>query len=48
VHRAGRRPPAAHRYDGIEHADAFIVDPHKWLFAPFDCTALLYRDHDAA
>ena len=32
------------RYDGIEHADSFIVDPHKWLFAPFDCAALLYRD----
>jgi glutamate/tyrosine decarboxylase-like PLP-dependent enzyme len=31
-------------YDGIELADSFIVDPHKWLFAPFDCAALLYRD----
>jgi aromatic-L-amino-acid/L-tryptophan decarboxylase len=31
-------------YDGIEYADSFIVDPHKWLFAPFDCAALLYRD----
>ena len=31
-------------YDGIEHADSFVVDPHKWLFAPFDCAALLYRD----
>jgi L-2,4-diaminobutyrate decarboxylase len=31
-------------YAGIEHADSFIVDPHKWLFAPFDCCALLYRD----
>jgi len=31
-------------YDGIEHADSFILDPHKWLFAPFDCAALLYRD----
>ncbi|WP_299445835.1 aminotransferase class V-fold PLP-dependent enzyme [uncultured Phycicoccus sp.] len=30
-------------YDGIEHCDSFIVDPHKWLFAPFDCCALLYR-----
>jgi len=35
-------------FDGIEHADSFIVDPHKWLFAPFDCCALLYRDPDAA
>jgi glutamate/tyrosine decarboxylase-like PLP-dependent enzyme len=33
-----------HRYQGIEQADSFVVDPHKWLFAPFDCAALLYRD----
>ena len=33
-----------HLFDGVEHADSFIVDPHKWLFAPFDCCALLYRD----
>ncbi len=31
-------------YAGIERADSFIVDPHKWLFGPFDCCALLYRD----
>ncbi|HEX9767489.1 MAG TPA: pyridoxal-dependent decarboxylase, partial [Nitriliruptorales bacterium] len=29
---------------GVERADSLIVDPHKWLFAPFDCAALLYRD----
>ncbi|MFE2347626.1 pyridoxal phosphate-dependent decarboxylase family protein [Kitasatospora cineracea] len=37
-------PSVRHRYDGIEHADSFVVDPHKWLFAPFDCAALLYRE----
>jgi L-2,4-diaminobutyrate decarboxylase len=29
--------------NGIEQADSFVVDPHKWLFAPFDCCALVYR-----
>ena len=37
-------PSVRARYAGIEHADSFIVDPHKWLFAPFDCCALVYRD----
>ena len=37
--------PSAHGlFDGVELADSFIVDPHKWLFAPFDCCALLYRE----
>ena len=37
-------PSVRHHFDGIEHADSFIVDPHKWLFAPFDACALLYRE----
>jgi L-2,4-diaminobutyrate decarboxylase len=37
-------PSVRARYIGIERADSFIVDPHKWLFAPFDSCALLYRD----
>jgi aromatic-L-amino-acid decarboxylase len=32
------------KYAGLELADSFILDPHKWLFAPFDCCALLYRE----
>ena len=41
-------PSVRRKYDGIEHADSFVVDPHKWLFAPFDCAALLYRDPSIA
>jgi glutamate/tyrosine decarboxylase-like PLP-dependent enzyme len=37
-------PSVRHLYAGIEHCDSFIVDPHKWLFAPFDCCALIYRN----
>jgi glutamate/tyrosine decarboxylase-like PLP-dependent enzyme len=35
-------------FNGIEHADSFIVDPHKWLFAPFDACALVYRNPELA
>jgi len=35
-------------FQGIERADSFIVDPHKWLYTPFDCAAVLYRDGAAA
>ncbi|XVX18752.1 pyridoxal phosphate-dependent decarboxylase family protein [Actinomycetota bacterium] len=41
-------PSVRSRYRGIERADSFIVDPHKWLFAPYDCCALIYRDPSKA
>lgn len=37
-----------HLFTGIRHADSFIVDPHKWLFAPLDCCALIYRNPTVA
>jgi glutamate/tyrosine decarboxylase-like PLP-dependent enzyme len=37
-------PSVRQLFDGIEHADSLIVDPHKWLFGPYDCCALIYRD----
>jgi L-2,4-diaminobutyrate decarboxylase len=37
-------PSVRERFAGIERVDSFIVDPHKWLFAPFDSCALIYRE----
>jgi L-2,4-diaminobutyrate decarboxylase len=37
-------PSVRDLFVGVERADSFIVDPHKWLFAPYDACALLYRD----
>jgi aromatic-L-amino-acid/L-tryptophan decarboxylase len=33
--------------DGIEHADSFVFNPHKWLFTNFDCSAHFVRDPEA-
>ena len=37
-------PSVRHLFNGIEKCDSFIVDPHKWLFAPYDACALIYRN----
>jgi aromatic-L-amino-acid decarboxylase len=39
---------AAAEINGLEQADSFILDLHKWLFTPFDCCALLYREPELA
>lgn len=41
-------PSVRHLFAGIEGADSFVVDPHKWLFAPYDACALLYRHPELA
>jgi aromatic-L-amino-acid decarboxylase len=31
---------------GVDHADSLVVNPHKWLFTPFDCSAFFTRKPD--
>jgi aromatic-L-amino-acid decarboxylase len=33
--------------DGIEKADSFVFNPHKWLMTNFDCSAYYVRDVEA-
>ena len=41
-------PSVRAKFNGVESADSLIVDPHKWLFAPFDACALIYRNPEIA
>ncbi len=31
---------------GVDRADSFVTNPHKWLFTPIDCSAFYVRDPD--
>jgi aromatic-L-amino-acid decarboxylase len=33
-------------WDGIEGADSIVINPHKWLFTPIDCSVLYTRKPD--
>ncbi len=35
-----------HLIDGIELADSFVFNPHKWLLTNFDCTAHFVKNPD--
>lgn len=37
-------PELAPLYRGLERADSVAVDPHKWLYVPYECGATLVRD----
>lgn len=37
-------PEQRHLLAGVERADSFVFNPHKWLFTNFDCTAYFVRD----
>lgn len=38
----------SHLFRGIEKADSITIDPHKWLFSPYDCGAVIYKNPELA
>jgi aromatic-L-amino-acid decarboxylase len=34
-------------FNGIEQADSFVFNPHKWMLVNFDCSAYYVRDREA-
>jgi aromatic-L-amino-acid/L-tryptophan decarboxylase len=36
-------PELRHVLDGCDRADSLVVNPHKWLFTPIDCSAAYTR-----
>lgn len=41
---AAALPELAWILAGAERADSLVVNPHKWLFVPFDCSVLYLRE----
>ncbi len=37
-------PEKRELYAGLERADSVTLDPHKWLFLPYECGCLLVQD----
>ena len=37
-------PELRYLLDGVDGADSLVVNPHKWLFTPMDCSVLFTRD----
>ncbi len=37
-----------HLFKGIEKADSITIDPHKWMFSPYDCGAVIYKNPELA
>ncbi len=44
---AGAVPEMRHHFTGLDRADSVVVNPHKWLFTPMDCSVFLTRRPEA-
>lgn len=43
---AAMLPERRSQFAGWERADSIVINPHKWLFTPLDCSVLFYRRPD--
>ena len=37
-------PEMRYIFDGIEFADSIVINPHKWMFVPVDCSVLYVKE----
>ncbi len=44
---AAALPERRDLFAGWERADSVVINPHKWLFTPMDCSVFLFRDDEA-
>jgi aromatic-L-amino-acid decarboxylase len=44
---AGLCPEFRHFQRGVEHADSYCFNPHKWMFTNFDCDCFYVADRNA-
>jgi aromatic-L-amino-acid decarboxylase len=44
---AGALPEMRHHFVGLDRADSVVLNPHKWLFTPMDCSVFLVRRPEA-
>ena len=42
--RRSRYPRRSRIFEGWELADSIVINPHKWLFTPVDCSVLYVRN----
>jgi aromatic-L-amino-acid/L-tryptophan decarboxylase len=43
---AAKLPSVRHLFDGIEEADSVVVNPHKWLYVPFEAACILVKESE--